>query len=94
MGHLGQFVVRHRRAVLVFWFLVAIAGVAMVGNITSRLSSSDSLPGLPSYAASQRILQIYGTGGDNPPVVMVLELPAGQRAETPTCRTEINTTHR
>ena len=91
MGHLGQFVVRHRCAVLVFWFLVAIAGVAMVGNITSRLSSSDSLPGLPSYAASQRILQIYGTGGDNPPVVMVLELPDGQRAETPTGRTEINT---
>ena len=66
MGHVGQFVVRHRRAVLVFWFLVAIAGVAMVGNITSRLSSGSSLPGLPSYAASQEILHIYGTGGDNP----------------------------
>jgi RND superfamily putative drug exporter len=90
MGHLGQFVVRHRRAVLVFWFLVAIAGVAMVGNITSRLSSSNSLPGLPSYAASQEVLHIYGTGGDNPPVVMVLELPDGQRAETPAGRAEIN----
>jgi putative drug exporter of the RND superfamily len=91
MGHLGQFVIRHRRAVLVFWFLVAIAGVAMVGNITSRLSSSDSLPGLPSYAASQKILHIYGTGGDNPPVVMVLELPTGQRAETAAGRAEIET---
>jgi len=90
MRHLGQFVVRHRRAVLVFWFLVAITGVAMVGNITSRLSSSNSLPGLPSYAASQEILHIYGTGGDNPPVVMVLELPAGQRAETPAGLAEIN----
>jgi putative drug exporter of the RND superfamily len=91
MGHVGQFVVRHRRAVLVFWFLVAIVGVAMVGNITSRLSSSETLPGLPSYAASQKILQIYGTGGDNAPVVMVLELPTGQSAETPTGRAEINT---
>ena len=90
MGRLGQFVVRHRRAFLVFWFIVAITGVAMVGNITSRLSSSNSLPGLPSYAASQEILHIYGTGGDNPPVVMVLGLPAGQRAETPTGRAEIN----
>jgi RND superfamily putative drug exporter len=90
MGHLGQFVVRHRRAVLVFWFLVAIVGVAMVGSITSRLSSSETLPGLPSYAASQQILHIYGTGGDNPPVVMVLELPPGQRAETPAGRAEIN----
>src|SRR5579863_8438673 len=43
LGRLGQSVVRHRRAVIVFWFLVAIAGVAMVGNITSRLSSSNSL---------------------------------------------------
>ena len=86
-----RFVVRHRRAVLVFWFLVAIVGVAMVGNITSRLSSSNSLPGLPSYAASQKILHIYGTGGDNPPVVMVLELPSGQSAETPAGRAEIAT---
>ena len=62
----------------------------MVGNITSRLSSSDSLPGLPSYAASQEILHIYGTGGDNAPTVMVLELPSGQRAETTTGRAEIN----
>jgi RND superfamily putative drug exporter len=90
MGHVGQFVVRHRRAVLVFWFLVAIVGVALVGNITSRLSSSETLPGLPSYAASQKIMHIYGTGGDNPPVVMVLELLAGQRAETPAGRAEIN----
>ncbi len=90
MGRLGQSVVRHRRAVLVFWFLVAIAGVAMVGNITSSLSSSNSLPGLPSYAASQEILHIYGTGGDNAPTVMVLELPSGQRAETTAGRAEIN----
>ncbi|HXR22627.1 MAG TPA: hypothetical protein VN786_08735, partial [Acidimicrobiales bacterium] len=90
MARLGQSVVRHRRAVLVFWFLVAIAGVALVGGITSRLSSGSSFPGLPSYAASQEILHIYGTGGDNPPVVMVLELPSGQRAETPTGRAEIN----
>ncbi len=91
MGHIGRFVVRHRRAVLAFWFLVAIVGMAMVGNITSRLSSGSSFPGLPSYAASQKILQIYGTGGDNQPVVMVLGLPAGQSAETPAGRAEINT---
>ena len=80
MGHVGQFVVRHRRAVLVFWFLVALAGVALVGNVTSRLSTTGTLPGSPSYAASQQILRIYGTGGDNSPVVMVLHLPWGQRA--------------
>jgi RND superfamily putative drug exporter len=89
MGHVGQFVVRHRRAVLVFWFLVALAGVTLIGTVTSRLSSTETLPGSPSYAASQQILHIYGTGGDNSPVVMVLHLPSGQRAETAAGRADI-----
>jgi putative drug exporter of the RND superfamily len=90
MEKVGRFVVRHRKAVLVFWFLVALTGVAMIGNITSRLSSTDNLPGLPSYAASQAILHVYGTGGDNPPDVMVLRLPPGPRVQSAAGRAELD----
>ena len=90
MGAVGRFVVRHQKAVLVFWFLVALAGVAMIGNVTSRLSSSENLPGIPSYAVSQAILHVYGTGGDNPPDVMVLRLSPGQRAQSAAGRAELD----
>src|ERR1700735_1954404 len=90
MVAVGRFVVRHRTAGVVFLFLVALAGVAMVGNVTSRLSSSENLPGIPSYAVSQAILHVYGTGGDNPPDVMVLRLSPGQRAQSAAGRAELD----
>ena len=89
MTRVGEFVVRHRRAVLVFWFLVALAGVAMIGSITSRLSSTENLPGLRSYEVSQAIMRTYGTGGDNAPVMMVLRLPPGVRAESTAGRADL-----
>ena len=90
MGLVGRSVVRHRKAVLVFWFLVALAGIAMVGTITSRLFSGETLPGLASYTTSQSILRTYGTGGDNPPDVIVLRLR--QQVESTAGRAELNAT--
>ena len=87
MARLGDFVVRHRRAVLAFWFVVALAGLALVGDVTSRLSSTESLPGLPSYATSQRVMQLYGNGGDNAPVVIVVSLPS--KVASPAGRAEL-----
>ncbi len=89
MTMVGEFVVRHRRAVLVFWFLVALAGVAMIGSITSRLSSTENLPGLRSYEVSQAIMRTYGTGGDNAPVMMVLRFPPGVRAQSTAGRADL-----
>ena len=83
MARCGRSVVRYRRIVLVFWLAVVLAGLAGIGRVESRLSSSETLPGLPSFTVSQAILQRYGTGGDNPPVIVVLRLPAGQQVESP-----------
>ena len=52
----------------------------------------DSLPGLASYTVSQTVLHTYGTGGDNPPVVLVLRLPSSQPAQSPAGRADIATT--
>jgi RND superfamily putative drug exporter len=76
----------------VFWFLVAVAGVALIGTVTSRLSTNEALPGLPSYSVSQTILGTYGTGGDNVPVVLLLRLPSGQPAQSSAGRADIAAT--
>ena len=90
MGRVGRFVVRHRKAVLIFWFVVAISGAAMIGTITSRLSSTESFPGQQSFEVSQSILHIYGTGGYNAPVVMVLRLPSGESARSAPGRADLD----
>jgi RND superfamily putative drug exporter len=90
MARCGRSVVRHRRIVLVFWLAVVLVDLAGIGKVESRLSSSETLPGLPSFTVSQTILQRYGTGGDNPPVIVVLRLPAGQQVESPAGRAELD----
>lgn len=89
MGLLGHFVVAHRRWVLVFWLVVALAGIATIGTVTSRLSSAESIPGKSSYAAAQRILHIYGTQDDNPPDLLMFGLPPGERVQSAAGRAAI-----
>src|ERR1700722_4639263 len=89
MEKVGRFVVRRRRLVIVLWFLVLVIGVALAGPVTSRLSSNQDLPGLPSYTASQQILHIYGTGGDNPPAVLDIHSPTGPALASAAGRAEL-----
>ena len=91
MARVGAFVVRYRRAVLVLWFVIGVAGLALVGDATSRLSSNESLPGLSSYATSQRILHLYGTGADNPPDVLVISLAPETGVRSAPGRAEVAT---
>jgi RND superfamily putative drug exporter len=65
-----------------FWVAVAVVGVALVGPITGRLTSSTKFPGLPSYEAGLAIMHTYGNGGNNSPAVVIVTLPAGQRVTT------------
>lgn len=89
MDAVGSFVVRRRRAVLVFWFVVFIIGVAGVGTVTSRLSSTQNLPGLPGFTVSQEVLHTYGTSAFNGDDVLVLHLPASQPAGTASGRADV-----
>ena len=67
--------IRHRKSIGAFWLLVAVVGIALVGSIAGRLSSTTALPGQPSYQAGQAILRTYGNGGNNYPTVVVVTLP-------------------
>ncbi len=75
-----------------FWLTVAIVGIALVGPIAGRLTSSDVLTGLPSYQAGLAIMHTYGNGGDNTPIVAVITLPGSERVDSPAGRAAIDAT--
>ncbi len=86
LGRLARFLLRHRKVVGLFWLVVAVVGIALVGPIAGRLTSSEALPGLPSYQAGLAITHIYGNGGDNTPIVSVVTLPGTERVDSPAGR--------
>jgi putative drug exporter of the RND superfamily len=93
-GRLAGVVLRHRKLVGLAWLALALVGVALVGPIAGRLTSSETLPGLPSYEAGLAILRTYGTGGNNTPVAVVVTLPPAERADTPAGVRELTDTFR
>ena len=90
-GRLASLLLRHRRLVAVFWIAVTIAGVLLAGRITGRFSSTQELPGLPSYRAAQVLQRSYGIG-DNPPVAVLVTLPAGEQVSSPAGRSDLRRT--
>lgn len=76
---LARFVVGHRRLVMVVWLLLFPAGIYGASHVSNRLSLDFSLPGQPGYETAKQITHLYGNGGDSPPSVVVVTLPAGQR---------------
>ena len=52
LARLARFSVRHRRAVLVGWLVVFLAGIAIGGQVFSRLKESDASGSESAYGAS------------------------------------------
>jgi len=78
LGRLACFVLRHRRAVIIFWLVVLVAGGMASGKVQKRLVVDFSLPGQPGYETAVRIQHIYGNGGDTSPSIVVVTAPSGQ----------------
>ncbi len=77
MHALTRTVLSHRRAVLMIWLLLAVAGAATARTTIGRLTTSYALAGSPGYAANQQIAARYGNGGAATPTVAVITFPAG-----------------
>ena len=75
LGRVARSLLRHRRAVGLFWLAVAVAGIALIGPIAGRLTSTTAFPGLASYQAGLAITHTYDTGGNVTPTVVVVTLP-------------------
>jgi putative drug exporter of the RND superfamily len=57
--------------------LLAIAGGLAAAQSGHRLSFAFDLPGQPAYETNTAIVQEFGSGGNNPPLVVVVRLPPG-----------------
>ncbi len=77
MSRLTEFVLRHRRWVILFWLVSLVVGGWAAGRTTERLSLDFSLPGQPGYQTEKQILAEYGNGGSNQPYIPVVTVPAG-----------------
>ena len=73
MSVLARLVIARRRWVLVAWLLLAVAGAVAAPRATSALSYDFGLPGQRGYEANQQILRQFGSGGDNAPILLVVE---------------------
>jgi RND superfamily putative drug exporter len=80
MHQLTSFVLRHKRAVAVSWILLTLVGMAAAGPASKALDQRFSVPGREGWETSQQLLKVYGNGGESPPLVPVVQLPAGTRA--------------
>jgi RND superfamily putative drug exporter len=78
IARLARFVLAHRRLVMVAWLVVFLAGAAGASHVSKRLAVDFSLPGQPGYVTSQKIARTYGNGGQEPPALAVITVPAGQ----------------
>jgi putative drug exporter of the RND superfamily len=77
MRRIATFCSTHARWVFLAWLLLAVAGAAVTAGVSSRLSTSFTLPGQSGYEANQAIIKTFGGGGDRDPALVVVTLPAG-----------------
>jgi RND superfamily putative drug exporter len=74
----AEWVLRHRRWVMVVWLLIIIAGGGVAGAVQNRLTVDFSLPGQPGTVAAHKIKALVGNGGDTDPYIVAVTVPAGQ----------------
>ena len=80
MRRLGEFVLRHRALVVVFWVVVLAAGIGASGKATERLKVDFSLPGQPGQDAADQIQAEFGNSSRlYNPIVLSVTMPDGQK---------------
>ncbi|MEO6470910.1 MAG: MMPL family transporter, partial [Aeromicrobium sp.] len=74
----AEFILRHRRWVMVFWLIVMVAGGVTAGKTTGRMTVDFSLPGQPGTEASDKIIAAVHNGGNTTPMLATITMPAGK----------------
>jgi RND superfamily putative drug exporter len=78
MRRWAEFVLAHRRLVMVLWLLAAVAGGAASGLVSKRLTVEYSLPGEPGTQTAHAITETFGNGGFSAPYLVTISYPDGQ----------------
>jgi putative drug exporter of the RND superfamily len=87
---LTRWVLAHRRIVVAFWVVMTVAGIAAAGPASRALKQEFSVPGKEGWKTNVAIAERYGdTGGQTPPLVPVVTLPAGKTVDSPGVRAQL-----
>jgi putative drug exporter of the RND superfamily len=78
MRRIAEFVLRHRRLVVVAWIIVVIAGIMLTKRTNDRLVVDFSLPGQPGTETANQIVKTFGNGGKTAPFLLTVTYPQGQ----------------
>jgi RND superfamily putative drug exporter len=90
VSSLTRWVLAHKRTVVVSWIVLTIAGVAASGPATDALDPEFSVPNKEGWETNVAIEQHYrGTGGNTSPLIPVVKLPEGTRADSPSVRADL-----
>ncbi|MGY1855438.1 MMPL family transporter [Modestobacter sp. SYSU DS0290] len=79
MSRLTDWVLRHRRLVVLGWLAVAVVGGVLAPRTIDRLGFDFSTPGQPAYEANVDIVERFGNGGGADPLMVVVTAPEGAR---------------
>ncbi len=74
----AEWVLRHRKWIIGFWFLVIVVGGALSNTVNNRLTIDFSLPGQPGTDAAHKIEKLLHNGGETSPYLVSLTAPAGK----------------
>jgi putative drug exporter of the RND superfamily len=90
LSSLTRWVLAHKRIVVLTWVVLTIGGIAAAGPATDALDPEFSVPNKEGWETNVAIAQHYrGTGGDTAPLVPVVKLPEGTRADSPGVRADL-----
>ncbi len=90
MSSLTRWVLAHKRIVVLTWVVLTIAGIAAAGPATDALDPEFSVPNKEGWETNVAIAKRYhGTGGDTAPLVPVVKLPQGTRADSASVRADL-----
>lgn len=93
MLRLTHFVLAHRRAVCLFWLVVAVAGAVSVPYVTAQFSKSLNVPGEQSAKVHQQLLSQYQLDSNSPPIVVVIKLAQDSPVRTAKARALLEQVH-
>jgi putative drug exporter of the RND superfamily len=90
MSSLTRWVLSHKRTVVLAWVVLTIAGIAAAGPASDALKPEFSVPDKEGWETNVTIAERYrGTGGESPPLVPVVTIPAGESVGSPAVKRDL-----
>ena len=83
MSALTSWVLRHKRVVVGFWFVVTIAAFVGIKPAGDALAQQFDVPGREGFETNKDLAAIYGNGGNVAPLIPVVKLARGKTVDSP-----------